>query len=252
MSTGAIIGIAVAVPVGVLAILAILGYYLWKHHKTSKASKSQRLAEVNDYSFNPNNTSSLDIGTASGGGSGAAGAMLVGAAAGGAGKGQSNYRGWGPAPTSPQMEQIPGTALTNLNGLNGGSQSGVAKTAVVGAGAGAVARSGSSSRDGSGGRGSNESLQRGSPDGIDDTSSGRAPVIAGFYDPTPREDNDQFQYSQQRPYQRSFDFDTDPEPPAPRLQIHNVTARRESPNVEHNNGWSGEGAAGTRGVSQNF
>lgn len=207
------------------------------------------MAEVNDYSFNPNNTSAIDIGTTSGGGAGAAGAMLVGAAS---GAGKNNYRGWGPAPTSPQMEQVPGTPLTSLGGFNGGSQSGAVKTAALGAGAGAVvARSGSSSRDGSGGRGSDESLQRGSPEAIDEMSSGRAPVIAGFYDPTPRDDYDQFQYSQQHPYQRSFDFETDPEPPTPRLQIHNVTARRDSPNIEHN-GWSGEGATGTRGVSQNF
>lgn len=203
MSTGGIIGIAVAVPIGVLAILAVAGYYLWKHHKSSKASKSQRLAEVNDYSFNPNSASALNMGGPGGGPGGAGAGNVIGAgAAVGAGteaanQGQSNYRGWGPAPTSPQMEQVPSSSLAHMNAYEaGGAQNGLGRgVAAAGAGvAGAAILAGSGSSGGE--RGSDELIiprgsSRGSPDGAAAAAAAaghhEANASHGYYSPSGQE-----------------------------------------------------------------
>ncbi|CDO56052.1 Hypothetical protein, no similarity [Geotrichum candidum] len=275
LSKGGTIGIAVAVPVGVILIALVLGFFLWKRHKNAKAAKSQRLAEVNDYSFNPNNSNTgLNIPPGSGGGGGAAAFAFNGATttsdAGGSKATSSNYRGWGPTPKSPQMEQIPGGAAFPTNSRGAG----VATSAAASA---ALARHGSSSE------GEQSTHQRGSeelmiPPNLNMPSSSNThgdeenlpdPHSSTYYPPY-NPNRPQLQFSQQHDL-NGFDFDDLPQTPSPaaryfnegrsesptqqrQLHIKNVAARRDSPKIEYSS-WPDlqhESSSGTHGVSQNF
>lgn len=256
---------------------------------------------MNDYSFNPNSAPAHNAGSGGGGfgGAGGAGAGLA------ADHGQNNYRGWGPAPTSSQMEQIPSSSLNNhLGGYGTGG------AAALGA-----AGSGYSGHENQIPRGSDEMMvgnnSRGSPDsvgapidyqashdyyspsgqemygGTHAAAAGGAAVMGAeatnnyrgqqyspqsyeHHQPQPQYYNPQQQQPQQPqqayyppPQQHqdpnAFDFGQDhnepaPATPAPRLQIQNVAARRDSPKIEHSS-WPhhmNESSAGTPGVSQNF
>jgi hypothetical protein len=275
LSKGGTIGIAVAVPVGVILIAAILGFFLWKRHKNAKDAKSQRLAEVNDYSYNPNNS---NTGLNLPGGSGPGGAALFGlngattASDAGSSKATSNnYRGWGPTPKSPQMEQVQGGNAFP----NNGRLTGVTTAAATSA---ALARHGSSSE------GEQSTHQRGSEElmipqnsnipNVNNTHGnnydGNDPHSSTYYPPY-NPNRPQFEFSQQQHDVNGFDFDDIPKPPSPaaryfnearsetptqqrQLHIQNVAARRDSPKIEYSS-WPDlqhESSSGTHGVSQNF
>lgn len=120
LSTGAKIAIGVAIPCGVLLLLALAGFFFWRRRKHAKTIREKRLAEIHDYSYNPNIDENDGAGNASIAGGGLGNdrqtgsnerpdsmATLHGAAAIGNTKSSSddnptmgNYRGWGPAPES--------------------------------------------------------------------------------------------------------------------------------------------------------
>lgn len=277
LSKGGVIAVAVAVPVGVILILALVAFLLWKRYKNTKATKSQRLAEVNDYSYNPNNSNSR-VNLPTGGAGGAAAFGFAGASAvpdsGVSNTTSNNYRGWGPAPTSPQMEQV--------QGGNGFSN---ARLATVGSGTGSAALV----RHGSSSEGEQSTHHRGSEDlmipqdaiknannihGIVNNyhSEEKNDVPAGSYYPPYNPNRPQIQLPQPKPYDgHGFVFDESanvsspavryfndsrPETPNQQRQLHiqNVAARRDSPKIEYSS-WPDlphEGTSGTHGVSQNF
>lgn len=55
LSSGAKIAMGVAIPIGAIAILAVLGLFWWKKRKARhEAEEEERRKEVEDYSYNPN------------------------------------------------------------------------------------------------------------------------------------------------------------------------------------------------------
>lgn len=128
LSTGVKIALGVAIPVGVLAILTLIGVIFWKRHQKAKAIRSKRLEEVRDYSYNPNIREGSEDGEDDGMGgmtaaAGIGGGQRTGNNAnkerpdslatlhGGPNAGaksssddpaSGNYRGWGPTPPTPQ------------------------------------------------------------------------------------------------------------------------------------------------------
>lgn len=56
---GVVVGCSVAIPVGVVLILIGLGIFLWKRHQRSKRIKAERMQEVEEYGFNPNQPSNF-------------------------------------------------------------------------------------------------------------------------------------------------------------------------------------------------
>ena len=54
MSSGAKIAIGVAVPIGAIAILAVVALFFWKKRRAKREAEEERRKEVEDYSYNPN------------------------------------------------------------------------------------------------------------------------------------------------------------------------------------------------------
>lgn len=136
--------VAVAVPIGVVAIIAVLAAFFIMRHRRNKAAKEARRAEVEDYGFNPNSGGESGTGGAGIGGAGMAAGAGVGAGV-GAGTGAAalgaaaasrrpemsqtyanddsadGYRGWG----STQNRPMDGHAYTNRQSMfPGGSPNG--------------------------------------------------------------------------------------------------------------------------------
>ncbi|KAF4123749.1 hypothetical protein GMORB2_6450 [Geosmithia morbida] len=96
LTSGSKIAIGVAVPIGALVILAIVGLFWWKKRKARLAAEEEeRRKEVEDYSYNPN--------------AGAANEMREDSSAGG-------YRGWGTTTLAGGAGSMGRKASTTMSG----------------------------------------------------------------------------------------------------------------------------------------
>lgn len=139
LSTSAKIAMGVAIPCGVLLLLALFGCFFWKRRKRSQALREKRLTEIHEYSYNPNMHSSNGGGSGAGMGGGAGingkerpdsmatlngigGKSLADEQPNTASAG--NYRGWGPTP-----EDVAPVVVGRNNSGNGNNNSGTGNSA---------------------------------------------------------------------------------------------------------------------------
>jgi len=107
LTTGAKIAIGVAVPIGAIAILALVALFFWKKRRARREAEEERRKEVEDYSYNPN--ADPTIPNVMGGGTADGGYEMREDGAG--------YRGWGSTTAAGSAGRKASTTMSGPGGL---------------------------------------------------------------------------------------------------------------------------------------